>query len=64
MNRLDIKMGWEIVEEKWLDFEGIIFRNSPKNLVERLEDTVNKYPNLVGFICADKKLLSRNLIKR
>jgi long-chain acyl-CoA synthetase len=56
MNRLNSKMGWEIVEEEWPDFKGRIFKNRPKNLAEMLENTVNKYPNLVGFICASEKL--------
>ena len=56
MNRLGSKMGWEIVEEKWPDFKGKIFKIRPKNIVELLEDTVKKYPDKVGFIDGDLRL--------
>jgi long-chain acyl-CoA synthetase len=56
MKRLGSKMGWEIVEEEWPDVKGRIFKNRPKNLVEMLENTISRYPNLVGFICDGQKL--------
>ena len=49
-------MGWEIAEEEWPDFKGEIFKNRPKHIVELLENTVNKYPAKVGFICGDWRL--------
>ncbi len=49
MDRLNSKMGWEIVEEEWPDFKGEIFKNRPKNVVEVLENAVKKYPDKVGF---------------
>jgi long-chain acyl-CoA synthetase len=56
MDRLGSQMGWEIVEERWPDFKGRIFEKRPKHLVEMLENTINKYPNVVGFICDKQKL--------
>jgi long-chain acyl-CoA synthetase len=56
MKRLGSKMGWEIVEEEWADFKGRIFKNRPKNLIQMLENTVNRYPYRIGFICNHQKL--------
>jgi len=50
MERLESKMGWEIVEEELPDFKGEIFKDRPQNVVELLENTVRKYPDKVGFI--------------
>jgi acyl-CoA synthetase (AMP-forming)/AMP-acid ligase II len=60
MERLDSKMGLEIVEEEWPDFKGKIFKNRPKNIVELLENTVRKYPNKIGFIYHDWHLTFRD----
>ena len=56
MKGLGSKMGWEIVEEEWPDFEGRIFKNRPKNVVELLENAVQKYPDKIGFIDGDWRL--------
>ena len=56
METLKSASGWEIVEEEWPDFKGRIFRNRPKNVVELLENTVERYPDKVGFICQDRRL--------
>jgi len=56
MDRLESKMGWEIVREEWPDFKGEIFKNRPGNIVELLENTVRKYPDKVGFISEDRRL--------
>jgi long-chain acyl-CoA synthetase len=53
VKHLKSKMGWEIVDEEWPDFKGKVFKNSPKNAVEILENTVKKYPDKVGFIAGD-----------
>ncbi len=50
------KRDWEIIEEEWPDFKGRIFRNRPRNLVELLENTVNRYPQKEGFICDSQRL--------
>jgi acyl-CoA synthetase (AMP-forming)/AMP-acid ligase II len=49
-------MGWEIVEEEWPDFKGSIFKNRPKNVVEMLENMVERYPDKIGFISGDCRL--------
>jgi len=56
MDRLESKMGWEIVREEWPDFKGEIFKDRPRNVVELLENTVGKYPDKVGFITEDRRL--------
>jgi long-chain acyl-CoA synthetase len=56
MKHLSSQRGWEIVEEKWPDFKGRIFKNRPKNLNEMLENTVSRNSNRVGLICDDQKL--------
>jgi len=56
MDRLQSKSGWEIVDEEWLDFEGEIFKNRPKSLIDLLENTVRTYPDKVGFIAGEWRL--------
>ncbi len=56
MKHLSSKMGWEIVEEKGPDGKARLFKNRPKTLVEMLKNTIDKYPNVVGFICDKQKL--------
>jgi len=55
MKHLGSKMGWEIVEEEWPEGRGRVFKHRPKNLVEMLEKTVSKCPDLIGFMCGDEK---------
>ena len=56
MDRLESKMGWDIVREECPDFKGEIFKKRPKNIVELLENTVKKHPNKVGFISEDRQM--------
>ncbi len=56
MERLESKMGWEIVEEEWPDFKGRVFKNRPRTIVEMLDNTVRQHPDKVGFICDDERL--------
>ena len=56
MDRLESKMGWEIVREEWPDFKGEIFKHRPRNIVELLESTVRRYPDKVGFVSEDRRL--------
>lgn len=59
MKALDIKSGWEVVEEEWPDFKGKIFKDRPRNVVEMLEATVSEYPDKIGFICGERRLTYR-----
>jgi len=56
MKRLDSKMGWEIVKEDQPDFQGEIFKNRPKNVVDLLKNTIKTYPDKIGFIGRDRRL--------
>jgi acyl-CoA synthetase (AMP-forming)/AMP-acid ligase II len=56
MKALNSKYGWEIVDEEGPDFKGKIFKNRPKNVVEVLDNTVERYPHRIGFIAGDVRL--------
>ena len=56
METLQVKSGWEIVEEEWHDFKGKIFKERPKSVLELLDNTVRKHADKLGFIAGDRRL--------
>lgn len=55
METLKSRMGWEIIEEEGPDFKGKLYKYRPRNVVEILEHTVEKYPDKEGFIYKGKR---------
>lgn len=54
MERLPTR--YKITEENLPFFKGRVYKNRPKNVVELLEGTVEKYPEKENFIAGDRRL--------
>ena len=64
MKHLGSRMGWEICEEEGPGFKLRMYRNRPKNIVELLENTVRKFPDVTGFICNEEKMTFKEFDQR